>query len=80
MEDNGIYALRDYVTQLGSVDPSEMDYDQVHEALVERVPYITRHEATDSVFEGSGVNKLLDRLNEILLVQCVELLEVTANE
>ena len=78
MEDKGIYALRDEITRMQDV-PEGLTYDEIHEALTDRIPYLKRHECSPRIFEETGVDNLLDQLNAVLLIQCVELLEVEAN-
>jgi hypothetical protein len=76
MED--YYQLQRYKDQLGNVPPYD-NYDGIWDALEERRHYISRHAPTHRVFEESGVNKLLDQMNALLLGQCIETLEGEAN-
>lgn len=68
----------DYMNWLQDI-PDDLTYDEVWNALDARIPHLKRHNATHRVFEESGINKLLDQMNKILLTQCVELLENEAN-
>lgn len=78
MEDE-FKAWHDYQAWLTDI-PENLTYDEIHEALLARIPYVARREATRRVFEESGINNLLDQLNALLVSQCVELLETEANE
>lgn len=79
VEQDDYMQLTRYLNDLGAV-PEGLSYDEACEALEVRRPYIARHNATSRVFEESGVNNLLDQMNSLMLEQCVEQLEIEANE
>ena len=59
--------------------PENLDYDGICEAIIARTPYLARRQATERVFEESGINRLLEQMNALLLGQCIEMLEEEAN-
>ena len=67
--------LQRYKDELMNV-PENLTYDEIHEALLDRIPCLQRHDATHRTFEESGVNNLLDQLNALLFEQACGLLLV----
>lgn len=70
--------LQRYKDALGTI-PENLSYEEIHQGLIDRTPYLQRHEFTPRAWNESGANNLLEQLNELLISQCVEQLEVEAN-
>lgn len=56
-----------------------MTRNEIYQALREQIPHLSRREATQRVFEESGVNMLLDQLIELQHAEALEILEEEAN-
>lgn len=56
-----------------------MTRNEIYQELRDRIPALSRREATQRVFEESGVNMLLDQLIELQHVEALQILEEEAN-